>query len=384
MNLKCCLATFFVAVASYIAPGAAAEVVVGVTISLTGPGTSLAIPTQNAISIFPTEVGGEKVNYVVLDDGSDPTQSVRNFRKLVNEYKADVILGSSISPATLPLVDIAAETSTPLISLAASSRIVEPQDDVRRWTFKAIQNQELVTGVTVDHMVKNNVKRIGFIGFSDAYGESWLQELKKQLAERNIDLVAVERYGSKDTLVTAQVLKVMQAKPDAIFIAAAGTPGALPQKSLLERGFKGPIYQTYGIANNEFLRISGKDAEGALFAVGPALVASQLPDANPVKAVALDLKEKYEAKYGEGSLSVFVANAWDTQLLLNSALKDALKHEKPGSAAFRSVLRDSLENVHELVTSQGVMTMSSQDHVGYDKRAAVMVQIRDSGWKYIE
>jgi len=184
--------------------------------------------------------------------------------------------------------------------------------------------------------------------------------------------------------VTAQVLKVMQAKPDAIFIAAAGTPGALPQKSLLERGFKGPIYQTYGIANNEFLRISGKDAEGALFAVGPALVAEQLSDANPIKAVALGLKEKYEAKYGEGSLSVFVANAWDTHLLLNSALGDALKREKPGGAAFRSVLRDSLENVHELVTSQGVMTMSPQDHVGYDKRAAVMVQIRDSGWKYVE
>ncbi len=384
MNLKRSLAAGFIAAASCIAPVALAEVVVGVTISLTGPGASLAIPTQNAISIFPTEVGGEKIDYVILDDESDPTQSVRNFRKLVNEYKADVILGSSISPATLPLVDIAAETGTPLLSLAASSRIVEPQDEVRRWTFKAIQNQELVTGVTVDHMVRNNVASLGFIGFTDAYGESWLQELKKQLAERNIDLVAVERYGSKDTLVTAQVLKVMQAKPDAIFIAAAGTPGALPQKSLLERGFKGPIYQTYGIANNEFLRISGKDAEGALFAVGPALVADQLPEANPIKAVALDLKKKYEAKHGEGSLSVFVANAWDTQLLLNSALEDALRREKPGSAAFRSVLRDSLENVHGLVTSQGVMTMSPQDHVGYDKRAAVMVQIRDRGWKYVE
>lgn len=384
MKLKYCLAAVLITAVSCVAPVASAEVVVGVTISLTGPGASLAIPTQNAISIFPTEVEGEKIRYIVLDDQSDPTQSVRNFRKLVDEFKADVVLGSSISPATLPLVDIAAETGTPLLSLAASSRIVEPQDDVRRWAFKAIQNQELVTGVTVDHMVKSNISSLGFIGFSDAYGESWLQEFQKQLAERNIDLVATERYGSKDTLVTAQVLKVMQAKPDAVFIAAAGTPGALPQKTLLERGFKGPIYQTYGIANNEFLRVSGKDAEGALFAVGPALVADQLPDANPIKAVALDLKDKYEAKYGDGSLSVFVANAWDTHLLLDSALKDALKQEKPGSTAFRSVLRDSLEGVRELVTSQGVMSMSPQDHVGYDKRAAVMVQIRDSDWKYVE
>lgn len=153
---------------------------------------------------------------------------------------------------------------------------------------------------------------------------------------------------------------------------------------LFKRGFKGPVYQTYGIANNEFLKISGKDAEGALFAVDPALVADQLPEANPIKAVALDLKDRYETRHGEGSLSVFVANAWDTHLLLDSALKDALKHEKPGSAVFRSALRDSLEGVRELVTSQGMMTMSPQDHVGYDKRAAVMVQIRDSGWKYVE
>lgn len=382
--IKSLIATSVVCAAAGLPVPTYADVVVGVTISLTGPGASLAIPTKNAIDIFPREIDGQAIKYVVLDDASDPAGAVRNFKKLVDEYKADVILGSSISPATMPLVNLAAETHVPLLSLAASSRIVEPQDEVRRWTFKALQNQQMMMSVTIDHMVASGIKSVGYIGFSDAYGESWRQELTTQLEPRGIALKAAEHYGSKDTSVTAQILKIMQAKPDAVFIAAAGTPGALPQRSLIERGYKGAVYQTYGIANEKFLQLAGKDADGALFSVGPMLVAEQLPASNPIRAVALDLTHKYEAKYGKGSASVFVANAWDTYLLLSSALKATLPKAKPGTEAFRSALRDSLEQTKDLVTSQGVMTMSPKDHVGYDKRAAVMVQVKDGGWKYVQ
>lgn len=383
MKIRTLMTASFACLLGTLCPAAQADVTVGITISLTGPGASLAIPTKNAIDIFPREVDGEKINYIVLDDGSDPAGAVRNFKKLVDEHKVDVVLGSSVSPATLPLVNMAAETKVPLLSLAASSRIVEPQDEVRRWTFKALQNQQLMMSVMVDHMVANKVASIGFIGFTDAYGESWLQELTSQLKQHDIALKAVERYGSKDTSVTAQVLKLLQANPDAIFIAAAGTPGALPQKTLKERGYQGTIYQTYGIADQRFLQLSGKDAEGALFSVGPMLVAEQLPESNPIRAVAMDLTQRFEAEYGKGSASVFVANAWDTYLLLSTAIKATLPQAKPGTPAFRSALRDALEQVKDLVTSQGVINMSAQDHVGYDKRAAVMVQIRDGGWKYV-
>lgn len=383
MHLKTTMAAFAACLGAALCAPSFADITVGLTLSLTGPGSSLAIPTQKAVGIFPREIAGEKINYVILDDASDPAGAVKNFRKLVDEYKADVVMGSSISPATLPLVNVAAETHVPLLSLAASSRIVEPQDEVRRWTFKALQNQPLMMAVTVDHMLASHVKSIGYIGFSNAYGESWLQELKTQLAANHIELKAVEHYGSKDTSVTAQILKLVQAKPDAVFIAAAGTPGALPQKALRERGYKGLVYQTYGIANQQFLQVAGKDAEGALFSVGPMLVADQLPTSNPIRAVAMDWTRKYEAKYGKDTASVFAANAWDSYMLLSHAIEAALPKARPGTAEFRSALRDALEATKGLVTSQGVMTMSPQDHVGYDKRAAVMVQIRDGHWKYV-
>ncbi|MCY1520807.1 Periplasmic binding protein [compost metagenome] len=228
------------------------------------------------------------------------------------------------------------------------------------------------------------VKTLGFIGFADAYGDSWLAEVSAQAERAGIKLAATERYVKTDTSVTAQALKLLAAKPDAVIVAASGTPGALPQKSLRERGYAGRIYQTYGIANREFLRIAGKDAEGALFAVGPVVVASQLDESNPIRAVALDLTQRYEAAHGKDSMSVFAANAWDAGIVLQRALQATLPMAKPGTPAFRSGLRDALEATRDAVTSQGVSTMSPTDHVGYDERAAVMVQIKDGAWRYVK
>lgn len=360
-----------------------ADVTVGLTLSLTGPGASLGIPAQNAARQFPGVIDGEKINYIILDDGSDPSAALRNFQKLVDESRVDVVMGSSTTPATLSLVNIAGERKVPLLSLAASAKIVEPQDASRKWVFKAIANEALVASASVDHMVANKVKSLGFIGFSDPYGESWLHEVKAHAEPAGIRVVATERYKRNDTSVTAQALKLGAAKPDAVFIAGAGTPGALPQKTLLERGYKGAIYQTYGIANREFLKLAGKDAEGAVFAASGVLVADQLAADNPTRPVALEAIKTYEAAYGEHSMSIFAANAIDTNMLLRAALPTALKAAKPGTEAFRVALRDALEQVTGLVTTQGVINMKPDDHVGYDKRAVVMIQIQNGGWKYL-
>lgn len=377
-------ATSAIALACTYVSSAFADVKVGVTLSLTGPGASLGIPTQNAIKLFPKEISGQKIDYIVLDDASDPTSSAKNFKRLVEEEKVDVVMGSSTSPATMPLVLIASEQKVPHISLAASARIVEPQDATRRWTFKAIANESIVAAATMNHMVANGVKTLAFIGFNDAYGESWLAEIDAQAQKAGVKRVSTEKYGRTDASVTAQVLKMMALNPNAILIAGAGTPGALPQKTLLERGYKGRIYQTYGIANRDFLRLAGKDAEGAYFAAGGVLVASQLDASNPIRPVALEATKTYEAANGADSMSVFVANAFDANMLLRAGLTTALAKEKPGTEAFRSALRDSLEKVKGLVTTQGVINMSATDHVGYDQRAAVMMQITNGAWKYIK
>ncbi|HZV20236.1 MAG TPA: ABC transporter substrate-binding protein [Hyphomicrobiales bacterium] len=357
---------------------------VGVTIAQTGPAASLGIPQQKTIALLPKEIGGQKIEYIVLDDGSDPTKAVANARKLAGDEKVDVIIGSSISPSSIALIEVASETRTPLISLAASARIVSPVDEKRKWVFKTPQNDSLMAEAIAEHMAEAGVKKVGFIGFSDAYGDSWLAEMKTALGAKKIELVAFERYARSDTSVTGQVLKLIAANPDVILIAGSGTPAALPQKALHERGFKGVIYQTHGAANTDFLRVGGKDVEDTILPVGPVIVAAQLPDSNPVKAVGLRYTQEYEAANGPGSVTAFGAHIYDAGILLTSAIPAALNKAKPGTPEFRSALRDALENLKDVRCAHGVISMTPEDHAGHDKRSRVMVTIKNGTWKLIQ
>jgi branched-chain amino acid transport system substrate-binding protein len=364
-------------------PAAQAQIKVGVTLSATGPAASLGIPERNTFQLLPKEIAGQKVEYIVLDDGSDTTRARQNAEKLVNEDKVDVIIGSTTTPNSLAMIEVASRSQTPNISLAASARIVEPVDKDRFWVFKTPQTDRLMANAITAHMGVNGVKSVAYIGFNDAYGEGWWTEFGTLAEARKIKVVANERYSRTDTSVTGQILKIMAANPDAILIGASGTPAVLPQATLKERGYKGKIYQTHGVANADFLRVGAKNVEGTLLPAGPVLVAEQLLDANPMKKVGLEYKKAYEGAHGAGSLSTFGAHAWDAALLLQRAVPGALKKAKPGMPEFRKALRDELEAVKNLVAAHGTFSMSPQDHLGLDQRAAVMVIVQDGKWKLL-
>nr|MBL8409694.1 ABC transporter substrate-binding protein [Dechloromonas sp.] len=373
--------TTLAALLSLVTTTALADITVGVTLSATGPAASLGIPEKNSIDLLPKSIAGQKVNYIVLDDASDTTTAVKNTRKLISESKVDLVIGSTTTPNSLAMIDVAAEGETPMIALAASARIVEPMDDKRRWVFKTPQNDAQMSTAIVEHMTNNKVQTVAYIGFSDAYGEGWWNEFSKLAEVRKLKLVANERFNRTDTTVTGQILKILSAKPDAVLIGGAGTPAALPQKSLKEKGFKGLIYQTHGVANNDFLRVCGKDCEGTVLPTGPVLVAAQLPADNPVKKAATEYVGKYEAANGKGSVSAFGAYAWDAGQLLANAAPVALKKAQPGSREFRLALRDALEATKNVAGAHGVFNMSSGDHLGLDQRARVMVTVQGGAWK---
>ncbi len=366
-----------------LAASAQADINVGVTVSATGPAASLGIPEKNTIALMPKTIAGQKINYIVLDDASDTTKAVSNTRKLITEDKVDIILGSTVTPNSLAMIDVVAEAQVPMISMAASARIVEPVDAQKRGVFKTPQNDIMMALAIVTHMANAGVKTAGYIGFADAYGEGWYQEFSKIASIKGIQIVANERYARTDTAVTGQVLKVIGARPDAVLIGGSGTPAALPQKTLKERGYAGKYYQTHGVANNDFLRVGGADLEGTFLPSGPVLVVDQLPASNPVKKSAAAYVAAYEAMYGKGTVSTFGAHAWDSGLLMTAAIPVALKKGQPGTPAFRAALRDALEGVHDLAGAHGIFSMSPTDHLGLDQRARVMVKIEGGKWKYV-
>jgi len=381
LKLKLLAALVAPALALGSAQVAAQDLKVGVTVSATGPAASLGIPERNTFALMPQTIGGRKVQYIILDDASDTTSAVKNTRKLIGEDKVDVVVGSTVTPNSLAMIDIVAEAETPMIAMAASSRIVEPVDAKRRWVFKTPQNDQQMAVVIVSHMLGKGIKSVGFIGFADAYGEGWWNEFSKIAEARGLKVVANERYQRTDTSVTGQVLKIVSARPDAVLIAGSGTPAALPQKTLKERGYAGAIYQTHGVANRDFLRVCGKDCEGTWLPAGPVLVADQLPADHPVKKSATAYVEAYEKAHGKNSVSTFGAHAWDAGVLLQAAVPVALKKAQPGTKEFRAALRDALEGVKDAAGAHGIFNMSPTDHLGLDQRAAVMVQIVNGDWK---
>lgn len=382
--MKSKLKTLCVALLAGLAGTAMADINVGVVVSATGPAASLGIPEKNTVAMLPTTIGGEKVNYIVLDDASDTTTAVKNTRKLITEDKVDVIVGSTITPNSLAMIDVVAEAETPMISMAASARIVDTANPKVKWVFKTPQNDIQMSTAIVEHMTSHGIKTVAFIGFADAYGEGWFNEFAKIAEARKLKIVANERYNRNDTSVTGQVLKIIAAKPDAVLIAGSGTPAALPQKTLKEKGYQGAYYQTHGVANKDFLRVCGKDCEGTLLPAGPVLVAAQLPDSNPIKKVALDYVSRYEAAHGKGSTSTFGAHAWDAGILLANAVPVALKKAKPGTKEFKAALRDALEGLKNVTVSHGIVNMSPTDHLGFDQRARVMVRVENGDWKLIQ
>ena len=359
---------------------ARAEIRIGVIASSTGPTAVVGIPQKNTVALLPSEIGGQKIEYIVLDDASDPTSAVTNVRKLVTEHKVDALIGPTTTPAALAILDFVAEAKTPLLTTVGSSSVIQPMDDKKRWVFKTTQNDDLIATAVLDNMTAAGIRSVGFIGFNDPYGENWYKVFAPMAAQAGIRIVASERFNRTDPSVTGQALKLISARPDAVFIAATGGPAVLPQVSLQEKGYKGRVYQTHGVATNDFIRLGGKVVEGTLMAGGPMLVAADLPESNPIKAVAEGYVKAYEGKYGAGSMSTFGANTFDAGLLLQKAIPQALAKARPGSAEFRAALRDALERSREVVGVHGIFNMSPQDHNGMDQRARVMMTVKGGKW----
>lgn len=355
---------------------ATAQVKVGVVYSATGPTSLIGIPQKNSIALLPKKIGELTVEYIGLDDASDPTQTVTNVRKLLAEQNIDALIGPSGSPNAMGVIQFMAEAGVPMLAPVGTAAVVQPMDDKKKWVFKTTQNDEIIATALFDQMAKTGVKTLGFIGLADPFGENWYRVASGLAEKHGIKIVANERFARSDSSVVGQTLKLIGANPDAILVSATGGSAVLPQASLMDKGYKGKIYQTHGAALPAFIKLGGKKVEGTIMAASMMLVMPEIADSNPVKKVAAKYMADYEKLYGEPP-ATFGANVYDAGLLLANAIPQAAKAGKPGTKEFRAALRDALEKTKELVGTQGVYNMTPQDHSGFDARGRELITVRD-------
>jgi branched-chain amino acid transport system substrate-binding protein len=364
---------------------AKAEILIGFVTGLSGPVSSIGIPNAKGIAAGESYVGeieGEKLRVIQLDDGSDPAASARDARKLVEQDKVDILIGTSGAPQTLAMATAAIEMKVPMIAVSPIAPV--PAGDGGPWVVQTPQPTPLLVQGIVDHMKARGLKTVAFIGFSDAFGDLMYDALAQSAKAADIKVVANERYARSDSSVTAQVLRALATHPDAIMLGGTGTPGALPVIALSERGYKGPLYGNHGLISADFLRLAGKAANGIICPTGPVTAAEQLPNSNPIRDVALAFRAAFEKANGEAPTDSFSSYSFDGWLVLVDAAKRAIATgAKPGSPEFRSALRQAFFTTKEVVGTQGVYTFTPADRHGVDGRSRVLVQIEDGKYKLL-
>jgi branched-chain amino acid transport system substrate-binding protein len=353
------------------------EITIGISVTTTGPAAALGIPERNALDFVVKEISGVPLKIIVLDDGGDPTNATTNARRFVTESKADIIMGSSTTPPTIAVSNVANEAGIPHIGLAPFP--ITPER--AKWSVTMPQPIPIMGKVIYEHMKAHNIKTVGYIGYSDSYGDLWVNDFKSQGVPMGMTLVTEERFARPDTSVAGQALKLVAANPDAILIGASGTAAGLPQTELRDRGYKGLIYQTHGAASMDFIRIAGKAAEGVLMASGPVMDPEDQPDSSPTKKPGLALNKAYEAKYGANSRSQFAGHSYDAFLVLERVVPAALKKAKPGTPEFREAIRQSLITERDIAASQGVYNFTEKDRYGLDDRSRILLTVKDG--KYV-
>jgi branched-chain amino acid transport system substrate-binding protein len=372
---RSCLAA---AALALLATAAQADVTIGISLPLTGPASGLGIPMANYIKLWPTTIAGEKLNVIVLDDATDPTKGVVNAKRFITEDKADIVMGSAATPVAIAMASVVAEAETP--HFAFSPAVLPAGKDA--WMFRLPQGNAVMAHSMIEHMKKNGVKTVGFLGYTDAYGESWLNDFKAQSTLLGgPQIVAVERFARADTSVTGQALKLTSGNPDAMLIVASGSGAAMPHKAIVERGYKGKIYQTHAAASRDLMRVGGKDVEGAFVTSGPAVIPEQLPANHPSKALATDFVTKYEKAYGPGSRNQFGGHAYDAVIVLEKVIPMALKKAKPGTKEFRAAIRDAMETMGRTVVSHGVLNYTKDNHWGFTTETGLVLKVVNGDWK---
>jgi branched-chain amino acid transport system substrate-binding protein len=361
---------------------------IGIVTATTGAASVIAAPAVAAINLLEEKTAADKslpftVKFIKYDDASDPTKSVNTVRKLIQDDQVHIVICCTTTPSSLAIAKVVEEAAVTAIAMAASASVVEPVAE-KQYMFKTPLTDRLMINYTLDRMQKKGIKTIAFMGLEDAYGEGGWVELKALAEKKGIQIVAAERFARGDTNFAPQALRVLRAKPDAVYFHAIPPSAALAHEALKRVGYAGPIYHGAGAPTNAFLSIGKQAVEGAIVGAIPITVYKDLPASNPIVPVITQFVSEYDARYGEGKAELFATQAWDAVNIALNALKRYAAAGKPGELAqARKDIRAQVENTKNFIGTHGIFNYSPTDHVGLDTRTTFLVQVRNGRFELL-
>ncbi|HED13457.1 MAG TPA: ABC transporter substrate-binding protein [Gammaproteobacteria bacterium] len=357
---------------------AANPIKIGTFLAVTGPASFLGDPELKTLQMYIAEVNakggvdGRKVELVHYDTGGRAKEAVNFAKRLIKKDRVDVIVGGSTSGSTLSVMPIVKKNQIPFISLAGSVKIIDP---VQKWTFKMPHTDRMAASKIYEDMKKRGITRVALISGNGGFGKSGRVQSLALAGNYGIKIVADESYGRKDTDMTAQLTKIRDTDAQAILNFGFGSGPAIVTKNIRQLGIKVPLYESHGVASKKYIELAGAAAEGVRLPASALLVAEQLSDSNPQKAVLLAYKKKFEAKYGP--VSTFGGHAYDGLMIALQAIDRANSTDK-------AKVRDEIEKTHNFIGTGGVFNMSPTDHLGLGLDAFRMLEIKNGNWTIVK
>lgn len=370
---------------------------IGAVFSVTGGASFLGEPERNTAKMVEEWVNGaggiqgHPLNVIVEDSKSDEGQAVLAVRKLLDKDKVLAVIGPSTTGESMAVVPIMEKAKTPLISCAAGLSIVTPKEEMDRilaaktfempkkqnpWVFKTAQTDTSAVEAIYDYMKKKKITRVAIITVTNAFGDFGRQELKRAAPVYGISIVTDERYGPKDSDMTAQLTKIKGTDAQALVNWSVGPPQVLVTKNWKQLGMKIPLYQSHGFGSKRNIELAGGAAEGVLCPLGHIIVAEKVKADHPQKAMIMKYKTEYEKRF-KADVSSFGGYAHDAIYLL----VDALKAVGPDKGKVRDYLETKVKNWPGV---SGVFNLSPQDHTGLNKDAFVMITVKNNDWTFAD
>lgn len=356
----------------------------GFIADVTGPGSSLGLPERDTALMLQAEIDakggikGRPVKLVMYDGESAETKTLLAAKKAMEEERVAALICCTQSGTSLAIKSAVQSAKVPMVSMAASVRIVEPVKD-SFWVFKTPQSDHLIAGVLADYLVGKKLTRLAWMNVDNAFGDSGRVEFEKVAKQLGLTIVANERFGDKDVDMTTQLTKVKGTDAQALVVWAIPPAASVVTKNARELGLAIPLFQSHGVANKRFIELAGPAANGVRFPAGKLLRAESLPDSDQQKKVLVAYAKAFEAKYGPRN--TFGGHGWDAIWLAYRAAEAAAARVSPDDLpTFRAAIRDELEKIKEFVGISGIFNLSAGDHNGLDKRAVTMYEIVNGQW----
>jgi branched-chain amino acid transport system substrate-binding protein len=354
---------------------------IGAVFASTGPASSLGIPEKNTAEMLTEQINaagginGNKLEIIIYDTATDATTARTRIERLIDVDQVTAIVGPTTSGVSLSIIDKIQDAQIPLVSCAASVKIVEPVSE-RKWIFKTPQSDVLMGQTIADYLNGQGIAKVAIITTDDGYGRSGKEQLEKILPGAGIEIVAKEEFNEKDPDTLVQLTKIKGTDAQAVICWSVSGGGAIVTKNMKsDLNMEIPLIMSHGVANQKYIELSGEAANGVIFPAGKLLVAEDLPASDPQKEVLIKYAEDYKAKFGE-TPSTFGGHAWDAIHLVVNAMK------KVGDDKMK--IRDEIENTKNFVGTGGIFNFSPTDHNGLTKQGVVMVKIVNGKWTLLQ